>query len=93
MKEDPEIKCGWRWFTLFRRPKDDPYIDACEWHDKATTKGSWQEQHMSLSEVQNTFEQQLDSIDKRTGRNPNNWLHRFYVWATRRFTKFFWEGK
>ena len=91
--DDKENKCGWKWLTLFKDPKKDPYIDACTWHDNATSKGSWAEKNIPLDKVQKTFERQLDELDKNAGRPINGLLSRFYKFVTRKVSFLFWDGK
>lgn len=92
-KEDKVNRAGWKWFRLFQKRKDDPYHDAAVWHDRATSNGSWHQDNLTPEQIQKAFEAQLDEIDKRTGRDPNNTLKKFYKWITRNFTWLFSENK
>ncbi len=92
-QEDKFKRSGWKWFRLFQRRIDDPYQDAAEWHDTATSKGSWAQDNLTPVQIQKHYEAQLDEIDRRTGRDPNNSLKAFYKWVTRNFTWLFSENR
>ena len=92
-KEDKFNRSGWKWFRIFKRRSDDPYQDASEWHDRATSNGSWAQDNLTPEQIQTTYEAQLDAIDERTGRDPDNTLKAFYKCVTRNFTWIFSENK
>lgn len=50
--DDPNTVCGY-WFL--NTGKNDYFIPACEFHDKAYTKGSWHQKHMTRKEVDDKF--------------------------------------
>lgn len=87
--EDPRIQCGWKWLNIYdwynrarsvfgREPKRDPYIDLCEFDDKMTTPGTWQNEHMSSEEMRRTWDTQRAEIEKREGFGKRRLLGALY---------------
>lgn len=90
--EDPISQCGWKWAHIYAKPQDDPYYDACVWHDEATSEGSWAQANMTPKQIQEEFVRLMDSIDATTGRDPNNLLKQFYTAMTHEFAGLFEES-
>lgn len=94
MIEDEDTKCGYGYFTLYTDPKDDPFIDACAHHDNQTTIGSVAQEVLTLKQVQEVFDHNIDVIvDRHSGTGYVRILGSFYKLMTRGFTWLFWEGK
>jgi hypothetical protein len=98
--EDPVDRCGWMvassdwiWRLLYAlrltKHKQDPYIDACVYHDRWTSKGSWVEEHMSFDYMQDAFDMMIDNAAQRTRHKWVGWL---YKKIARNLTPYFWEG-
>lgn len=85
---DNENRCGvWPLCT----GKDDPFIEMCAWHDKAYTKGSWQQKHMARKRVDDHF---LDMMLCRAGGcTPLRIRAYAYYQFARWFGGALWEGK
>lgn len=90
--EDKAVQCGVWLFHLYRFPRNDPYIEACAFDDKATTEGSSQQKAgISVSRLAQHFSDMIDEIDLRKGRKPNGDLARFYKFMHRNFLSFFYK--
>lgn len=88
LSHDPNDVCGY-WF-LSTGTKEQ-LIDACSWHDKAYTEGSFHQVKLSRKEVDQWFYNQMLLI---AGDNKLRRLKAkaFYIVA-RIFGGLLWEGK
>lgn len=71
--------------------KEDPFFDACAWHDKAYLDQSWAQRNKDRAEIDARFLDQMLLIAK------GNWalIARAYLYYSlaRAFGSRFWEGK
>lgn len=91
-KEDPIRRCGWKIIRLYRDWKKDPYNEQCEWHDDATTEGSWLQHNVPSERIQQHFEDMVDEADRIAERPLNGRLSRLYKWVTKKATWIFSEN-
>lgn len=88
-KDDPWTGCGISW--LWGTSEDDPFYEACVWHDEATTEGSWYQKNKTLDYVQRVFKRKIDSI---IARYPEYTIRGdAYKAIADLVTPFFWEGR
>jgi len=88
LPHDKNTVCGY-WFI--NSGTKDKLLDACAFHDKAYTEGSWHQKNLTRLEVDKWFLKQMLVI---AGDDPTRILraHAFYRIA-RFFGWMFWEGK
>lgn len=71
--------------------KNDPFYDACAFHDSAYTQHSWHEQHLRRKEVDRQFYlQMLEIAGGNIFLRARAWI---YYRLARTFGARFWEGK
>jgi hypothetical protein len=87
--EDKEpVRCG---VGLWSTGDEDPFLAACEWHDKAYTKDSWAQHNMSRLKTDRTFYAQMLRI---AGRDLFARMRAFtYYQMARICGGKFWEGE
>lgn len=88
MSKDTEgTGCG---IKPFMTDKNDPFYDACSWHDQTYTQNSWQQLNFRRKIIDQIFYKQMLEI---AGSNPllkaKAWL---YYKLARIFGARFWEG-
>lgn len=80
-------RCGVGWFST---GPDDPLVNACQWHDTATLKGSWAQQNMTYEQVHEKFVSLMEYVAK--GRPLVEARKAVYDNLEHAFGKRFWEG-
>lgn len=95
MKEDNKERCGYKWLSIWKKPEDDPYFEACKTHDQETSPDSYAAKYEKLSDVQDRFERAVERARRirYSGLGAYRILGSFYKLVTRYLTWPFWEGK
>lgn len=81
------VRCGVGWFST---GPDDPFIEACRWHDNAYLEMSWAQCNMSRPEVDAHFLAMMLVIAK--GDVILEARAYMYYEIAKQFGSSFWEG-